>query len=203
MKTVAIIGGGFCGTMTAVHLARLAKSPLHIVLVNHGSPLGRGVAYGTRRIEHLLNVAARNMSAFPDQPNHFLDWLATRSEYAGVPEAVLREQFVPRQHFGDYLQSLLFWHTKEALVPGPHVECIQGEAIDLVPGPEQVAVVVAGHETIKADKVLLATGNPSPAEIPGFAGFGHPRFIADPWNLVEFASADRARMSSLSAPVLR
>src|SRR5690348_9607103 len=97
VKTVAIIGGGFCGTMAAVHLARLAKTSLRVVVINDQNPLGRGVAYGTRQAEHLLNVAARNMSAFPDQPNHFLQWLGTRSEYAGVPEAVLREQFVPRR----------------------------------------------------------------------------------------------------------
>src|SRR4051812_15551950 len=101
--------------MTAVNLARLAKAPLRVVVINHGTPMGRGVAYGTRQPEHLLNVAARNMSAFPDQPNHFLDWLGTRSEYADVPEAVLRERFVPRKIYGDYLQSLLFWHSKGAV----------------------------------------------------------------------------------------
>ena len=76
MKTVAIIGGGFSGTMAAVNLARLSDSPLCIQLINDRYPLGRGVAYGTRREEHLLNVAARNMSAVPDHANHFLDWLS-------------------------------------------------------------------------------------------------------------------------------
>src|SRR5205807_2641111 len=112
VNTVAIIGGGFCGTMAAVNLARLTRSPLRIIVINAGSPLGRGVAYGTSQGEHLLNVAARNMSAFPDQPNHFLEWLGTRSEYNSVPEAALREQFLPRRTYGDYLQSLLFWYTK-------------------------------------------------------------------------------------------
>ena len=50
----------------------------------------------TRRPEHLLNVVARNMSALPDHPTHFLDWLRTRTEYADTPDAVLRETFVPR-----------------------------------------------------------------------------------------------------------
>src|SRR5689334_744883 len=62
----AIIGGGFCGVMTAVNLARLAKRALHLTIINGHRPTGRGIAYGTRRPEHLLNVAARNMSAFPD-----------------------------------------------------------------------------------------------------------------------------------------
>ena len=134
MKTVAIIGGGFSGTLTAVNLARLAKDPLRIVVVNHGPPLGRGVAYSTKRPEHLLNVAARNMSAFPDQPNHFVDWLGTRSEYADVPEAVLREQFMPRKIYGDYVQSLLFWYGKGAVNPKARIEAIHGETLDIVPG---------------------------------------------------------------------
>lgn len=80
MKKVAIIGGGFSGTMAAVNLARLSDSPLCIQLINDRYPLGRGVAYGTKREEHLLNVAARNMSAVPDHANHFLDWLRTRTD---------------------------------------------------------------------------------------------------------------------------
>ena len=47
MTTIAIIGGGFSGTMTAVNLARLAESPLRVCLVNRGFPLARGVAYST------------------------------------------------------------------------------------------------------------------------------------------------------------
>ena len=75
MRTIAIIGGGFSGTLTAVNLARFSEEPLKVVLINSRRPFGRGTAYGTARREHLLNVAARNMSAFPDIPNHFFLWL--------------------------------------------------------------------------------------------------------------------------------
>src|SRR5271169_1627662 len=93
VKTVAIIGGGFCGTLTAVNLARSTTEPLRITLINNQYPLGRGIAYGTRRPEHLLNVVARNMSAFPDLPSHFVDWLRNRADFAEFPLAELREQF--------------------------------------------------------------------------------------------------------------
>ena len=72
-KHVAIVGGGFSGTMAAVNLARLAEFPLRVSLINHGYPTGRGIAYSTRRPEHLLNVAARNMSALPEHPEHHVD----------------------------------------------------------------------------------------------------------------------------------
>src|SRR5947207_2518363 len=89
MYTIAIIGGGFSGTISAVNLARMSESPLRVCVINRGFPLGRGVAYSTGRAEHLLNVAARNMSALADHPNHFVDWLRTRSEYAGIDEPIL------------------------------------------------------------------------------------------------------------------
>jgi uncharacterized NAD(P)/FAD-binding protein YdhS len=85
VKTVAIIGGGSCGTVAAVNLARLARHPLRIIVINRGNPLGRGVAYSTKHPDHFLNVAARNMSAFPDQPHQFVEWLGTRS----VPSRML------------------------------------------------------------------------------------------------------------------
>ena len=73
MTTIAIIGGGFCGTVTAVNLARYADGPVRVVLINSRRPFGRGTAFGTTRPEHLLNVAVRNMSALPDHPSHFFD----------------------------------------------------------------------------------------------------------------------------------
>jgi uncharacterized NAD(P)/FAD-binding protein YdhS len=124
------------------------------------------------------------MSAFPDLPNHFVDWLGTRSEYADVPEAMLREQFVPRKVYGDYLQALLFWHGKGATSARVHIDSIHGEALDIVPGAGRVAVVVEGHPTIEADKVLLATGNQLPADLPLSQGkFAHPRYLANPWEV--------------------
>ena len=53
MKKVAIIGGGFSGTMAAVNLARLSSGPLCIQLINDKYTLGRGVTYGTRREEQM------------------------------------------------------------------------------------------------------------------------------------------------------
>src|SRR5580693_4146882 len=131
---VAIIGGGFSGVMTAVNLARLSKRPLDVTIINGQRPLGRGVAYGTRRLEHLLNVAARNMSAFPDQPDHFLQWLRTRSEFDDVPERELRERFIPRMIYGDYLRSIMQHHFQGAGGMTPvTVDFVEGEAVDIEP----------------------------------------------------------------------
>ncbi|WP_278471670.1 FAD/NAD(P)-binding protein [Gimesia maris] len=182
MKKVAIIGGGFSGTMAAVNLARLSSSPLCIQLINDKYPLGRGVAYGTRREEHLLNVAARNMSAVPDHANHFLDWLRTRVDYSDLPDPQLRETYVPRRIYGDYLRSILATYMQPIDRHHPaEIQVIEQEAVDIEFNFEGSAeITLKDGSTIDADRVLLATGNQPPCPLAEDA-FSHPGYCAEPW----------------------
>ena len=191
MKHVVVIGGGFSGAVTAVNLARLTDAPLTVTVLNTGQPLGRGLAYGTRRPEHLLNVVARNMSALADQPDHFLEWLGTRSDFAHFSTAELREQFVPRRIYGDYLQSLFLWYS-HVLADGKKVRIEKHDvaALDIVPEADGATVVAGGGLTWTADKIVLATGNQLPTDLPGCA-LDHPCFIRDPWNGWEERLPDR------------
>jgi len=193
MKTIAIVGGGFCGTVTAINLVRLSREPLQVRLINEDYPTGRGIAYGTRRHEHLLNVVARNMSALADQPNHFVEWLRTRAEYAEVADAVLRETFVPRRTYGDYLANLLHWFCgADAGRAHVRVERIQGRAIDLLTRDGGADVLLADGGVVSADRVLLATGNLPPAELGGCnAPFRHARYVENPWGDWESRLPDR------------
>src|SRR5271156_923751 len=155
-EKIAIIGGGFSGVMTAVNLARLSREPLDLTIINHRRPTGRGVAYGTRRSEHLLNVAARNMSAFPDLPDHFLQWLRTRCEYDSVPEIELRERFIPRMIYGDYLRGIMQHHlqslTESATVRTTFVE---GDAVDVLPQDSGGVIVLADGSRVGAGRIVL------------------------------------------------
>jgi uncharacterized NAD(P)/FAD-binding protein YdhS len=187
-EAITIIGGGFSGMMTGVHLALLSRRPLRITLINHHRPLGLGVAYGTRRPEHLLNVAARNMSAFPDMPDHFLQWLGTRSEYAGVPEPELRERFIPRRIYGEYLRELMQAQLMQTHLQAPAsatlapVTFFDGEAVDVEPERHHALVHLADGDTVWTEKVVLATGHEAPAGFPGSAELrDHPAWIANPW----------------------
>lgn len=182
MKTVAIVGGGFSGTMAAVNLARLGNQPMRILLINSRHPLGRGVAYGTKHAEHVLNVAARNMSAVPDHPNHFLDWLRTRVDYAELPEPQLRETFVSRRVYGDYLRGLLLNYLDPIDEHHPAtIAVIEEEVVDVaVDEHGRAEVFLQSGDSHHADRVLLATGNQPPAPI-GSAAFSHPAYCPDPW----------------------
>jgi len=183
MKHIVIIGGGFCGILTAVNLARFSHAPLQVSVINHGYPLGCGIAHGTRRPEHLLNVAARNMSAFPDYPNHFVDWLRTRVEYADIPEAELREPFIPRRTYGEYLRSLALHYTQPADQRSEiKVSCLEDEAVNIELFDERPRVLLASGKRMEADKVVIATGNEPPAVIPGAETLGGSHgYCANPW----------------------
>jgi uncharacterized NAD(P)/FAD-binding protein YdhS len=186
-ERIAIIGGGFSGVMSAVNLARLSRERLQLTLINHHRPTGRGVAYGTRRGEHLLNVAARNMSAFPDLPDHFVQWLRTRSEYDTVPDIELRERFIPRMCFGDYVRGLMQQHLQSPPDSSPvKTAFIEGEVRDVVLNDRGATIHLSDGARVEADRVVLATGNEAPAGFPGDEQLcDHPAWVGNPWQAWE------------------
>src|ERR1700733_1244511 len=100
-KTIAIIGGGVSGALTAFHLVR-QEAQARVILIDQRPDFGLGLAYSTPSLRHLLNVPAGKISALPDRPDHFLNWL--RRNYD--PTAT-EKTFAPRAIFGRYIQSLL------------------------------------------------------------------------------------------------
>jgi uncharacterized NAD(P)/FAD-binding protein YdhS len=186
-ETVAILGGGFSGVMTAVNLARLSERPLYVTLINNRRPTGRGVAYGTRRMEHLLNVAARNMSAFSYKPDHFLQWLRTRSEYDTVRDIELRERFIPRMVYGDYLRGLMQQNLQAPAESVPvQTAFVEGEAVDVESEGDGAKIHLADGNQVSAERVVLAVGNERPAELPGCQELrDHPAWIGNPWQAWE------------------
>ena len=72
---IAVIGAGFSGVMTAIHLLWRCQPGERVYLVERGDRVGPGLAYGTSHPRHLVNVRAENMSAFADEPDHFVRWL--------------------------------------------------------------------------------------------------------------------------------
>ncbi|MEO1980770.1 MAG: FAD/NAD(P)-binding protein [Fuerstiella sp.] len=184
MTTIAIVGGGFSGTMAAVNLARLSDHDMRVVIINAKRPLGRGTAYGTTRVEHLLNVAARNMSALPDMPSHFVDWLRSRHDFRNTSEAELRQMFAPRRVYGDYIRGLLetCLHPIDARCR-VKVESIDDEAVDVAVNHEGLTVLLKGGDTVDAEQVVLATGNQPPGAFPSTSPLRHdPRYRSDPWD---------------------
>ena len=99
---VAIIGGGYCGALTAAHLLRHPRAAqLRLGLVHEAPHPGRGLAYGTWDDNLLLNVPAGNMSAWNDAPLHFVQHLQR------IDPSLHEGSFVSRRLYGDYLAQQL------------------------------------------------------------------------------------------------
>ena len=113
-QLVAIVGGGFSGTILA---AQLARREIRSMLIEGGSNLGTGVAYSTTEAAHLLNVRADGMSAWAGEPDHFSDWF----EKNGGD----RRGFAQRRLFANYVQEIL----KEAVDSG-RTEIIAAKALN-------------------------------------------------------------------------
>jgi uncharacterized NAD(P)/FAD-binding protein YdhS len=103
---IAIIGGGASGVIAAANLSRETHGETEIWLIERRREIGRGLAYAAGDPDHLLNVRASNMSAFADDPDHFLRWLEARASANGL-DAPTRACFAPRMAYGDYVQDLL------------------------------------------------------------------------------------------------
>lgn len=158
-KTVVIVGGGFSGAITAVQILRQKLNNIRVILIDRTTSVGRGLAYSTTYSECMLNVPAGNMSAFPNEPDHFVKYCQER----GLE--VNDSSFVSRAIFGDYIYQLLD-NVKNEYKKESRFELITAEVIRLESNDSGALVQLDDHSTIRADRVVIASGHFSPITIP-------------------------------------
>ena len=183
IKTIGIVGAGFTGTALAATLARLSQKPIRILLFNKQDPFGQGPAYATPFLHHLLNVYAQDMSAFEDDPNHFVKWLSTYPDlyrYCDLRYPI-GLQFFPRRFYFEYLQTLL--KTLKASSFPIDVQFVACEVIDLIQAQGGATLIVQDHRQFKVDKVILSLGA-NPASSFSFPLSDEISCIHDPWDYV-------------------
>lgn len=176
---VAVVGGGFSGATLAIQLRRRGLAPF---VVEPGPRLGEGAAYRTRDAGHLLNIRAANMGAWADRPRHFLEWLGGQG---GADE----QRFEPRAAYARYMADL--WAEQGAGVP-----VVADRVVGLVRDGASWRLELAGGSRLRADAVVLATGNPASSGLPGGIGANLPggALVADPWS-----EGGMARLDELAA----
>ncbi len=152
---IAIVGGGCSGALVAAHLLRNGFSD-RIAIIETRARLGHGLAYSTQFEQHLLNVPAGKMSAFPEQPGHFLEWLRAHNWPGSAPEA-----FAPRRVYGEYIEDVL--KTAVRAQPGSKFRHICAEVVDAHVAADGVLLTLHDGSTVEAAKVVLALGNPASA----------------------------------------
>lgn len=174
-QKIIIIGGGFSGTVLAANLLRCrARHRLHVVLVERCPQLG-GVAYATREFPYLLNVPAGRMSADSRDPGSFLAFARRRA-----PETTA-EDVLPRAWYGEYLRFMLDEAQRNATA-NVSFERVVAEATGITRtlGDGGLRIECADGRVLAADQVVLASGNPPPATLPGLELLAsHPRYVRE------------------------
>ena len=149
---IVIVGGGASGVLLAAQLLKTADPALRVALVEKSGVFGRGLAYSTDLDDHLLNVGARRMSAFHDEPDHFRQWLAGRGVAIGSSSLF----FAPRRLYGDYLAEIASRLAQDEPV---RLTLLHAEALSVTPAGSGVAVALASGEVLEADAAVLAVGH--------------------------------------------
>lgn len=194
-RTLAIVGGGFSGSLLALKLVAL-RPDWRVVLIDPSSRPGRGLAYGACAPSHLLNVPVARMEA--GLTPAFGDWLAGRPEMAeALAESggEMSAAFSSRELWGQYLQQQVA--AARVTDNGPGLTVLRGEAVRLLDAPRRGLVLGDGRE-VEADTVVLATGNlPPRPPLPADSWLRDAAcFAADPW------AADALTGVDPDAPVL-
>lgn len=172
---VAVIGAGFSGVMTALHLLRQSER-VKVALIERRSPIGLGPAYATDDPAHRLNVRAGNMSAWPDRPDDFALWLKDQALDVGPGG------FATRGDYGRYLQRQL-----SSLAGGPEAVgrllITPDEITAIAPDGDGWTLTCGMGRPIAADAVVLALGNPPPRapDVVGPDLEASDAYVADPW----------------------
>jgi uncharacterized NAD(P)/FAD-binding protein YdhS len=153
---VAVLGSGFSATAMVVNLLENLPPAKTIALVGGRDKYGLGVAYSTRDENHRLNVPAGRMSLYADRPDHLVEWLTANASGYG------KEDFVPRQLFGRYIQQTLATSLQQkdnfARVHFADAEAIGCERLD---DDCQVFNLSTGEQVQSKHSVFCLGGTPS------------------------------------------
>lgn len=181
---IAIVGGGASGALVAAQIGLQAALPCKVLLFDPSDHLGKGLAYGTRDLTHLLNVPAGKISALPDQPSHFLNWLHRPGNVVSLIHETRYApgDFVPRAIYGYYLASLV-----EEVYSHPSCQASldlrASRVVDFVPTENGGTIVTSDGDTEDVAHVVLALGNLPPRDpLPGrHPFFRSPRYVPLVW----------------------
>jgi len=188
-EVVAIVGGGCGGALVAAHLMRVDRRLRQIIIFEPRAELGAGAAYSTDDPHHLLNAPAGGMSAYEDDPAHFVTWLAARNLGLGSSD------FVPRSIYRDYLQDVLRDAHRDA-EPGTELtwihDAVTSVSVEQSEGREVTTLRFGQGKRLRADRLVLAMGAPAPVAL---SGLGVPPIfgmIGDPWSPDALEALDTA-----------
>lgn len=161
--SVTIIGGGASGVLLAAHLLRDPETDIRVTLIERRGEFGQGLAYSASQRDHKVNVPARGMSAFADDPEHFWRWLQTK----GYPSARGSWVFVPRRLYGAYLEHVLSEAGRSRL---GRLIVLSEEVMAVREAKTGIETMLANGTSLVSHHAVLAVGHETqPARSRGIA----------------------------------
>jgi uncharacterized NAD(P)/FAD-binding protein YdhS len=177
-RRVAIIGGGAAAAaLLGELLGRTGAPPLRLDwYTGDAQPAPRGIAYGTSSPHHLLNVRAAQMGLLIASPDGFLSYAQHLDPRVGGHD------FLPRKHYGDFLEHELGQRLAEARAAGWDIRQIPFAVDAMVPAADGIDII-QGEQDSHVDATVLAIGSlpPRPLAGVGAAALASGRYVTDPW----------------------
>lgn len=175
---IAIIGAGFSGILLGCQLVLKSSKPFQLIFIEKDPHFAKGIAYRSKSPFHFLNVKAANMSAFPDDLSHFLEWLHNYKDLwqplhpSFSQLEITKDDYLPRMIYGRYLQ----WLWDEILLNNKNVQItfINKEVTKI----DNDSASFSDGTCIHADAFILACGVPDNKSF----SIQHDHFTQNIWN---------------------
>lgn len=148
--------------MTAVQLIEQADCTFELIIINPLQSFVRGIAYQADSAGHLLNVRTAKMSAYPDQPDHFLRYAMQQDVCRHIAADIVAQSFLPRAFYGDYLQQI--WQNAVTLANQKNIliRQINAKVTQLLTDDIAIRLTLDNGTTLDSHYAVLATGNQPP-----------------------------------------
>ncbi len=151
MKTIAIIGFGFCGRIAFYHLSKKSNKNIKIVIFDKLGINHVGSAFSDFSSHYILNVHNEKMSAFSDKPKDFCEFL--ERDYQQIWRESGEKGFVARKIYGQYLNQI----TEEAFLNAQknniNFEFVNEEVVKIT---DEFLLTTKSNQLYQASEILLA-----------------------------------------------
>jgi len=182
---IAIIGAGFSGTLVLANIVKDAQESCSIAILDKLESFNKGIAYNPSSSMFLLNVATKRMSAFSDDPDHFLNWVCKQNSFDLFSREALANSFLPRDVYRQYLSSIWDETIELAKTKNIQIECIYSFAENINVHNDKYTVTTESGVSIITNQVVLSTGNQTPSNkaLRQKLEIHHARYFQNPWKI--------------------
>lgn len=183
IKTIAIIGAGAAGTtfFRAFIDECIDKNiiNLNLIFFEKGKQLGPGLAYQDDLEELVINRPIINMSANPNQPDEFYQWM-TRNRHLTDDS-----HYTSRIVFGMYLNEIFEKSIIKASRNRIRVRVIYQE-VTRVNGTDIFTIETKNGKNYLADSIILCIGHNQPNDIYKLSNT--PKYLNNPYPAKKIAA---------------